>query len=436
MTPRGQGKRKASLKANEEALSEAVAADVTDYTTAAMSAAAAADQDEASAAVSANKTKRQTKTTKKTTKKETEVKKKKTAAKKRKPAESSSLAADVTDNATAAATGAAAAHHDASSAASVNMTKGKAKTTQKKTKKTAGKKKTATGKRKSEESTSAPAAEKRAKLYRATCPVALEDRILRASTQRLYLVHREEVDPETSKSCKLTVLGSTGNCYDVTLAEIPTCSCPDYIRKRDLCKHILFVTLKVVGLPRRDPLVFQKAFLLSELRSIFTTLNSRRFGGTVLANETVRQNYEKLKNSKSTALKKRMNGEEKEEEEPDEGKVKRRSLDGGDECESDCPICFDSLLDCPFEQLTYCRAACGVNFHADCIHRWTSTSMHGKNPTCPNCRQPWEDPNSSKVQKKGSSGFPSDSHYLNLGRLQGQSATRDTSTYYSPGRWR
>jgi SWIM zinc finger len=104
----------------------------------------------------------------------------------------------------------------------------------------------------------APPKEKRALRYRAACPAKLLERLERAETQRLYLVERNQT---TETSCDMVVLGSTGNVYNVHIGEIPTCSCPDFARKNDLCKHIMFVTLKVIGLDKSDPRSYQRAYV-------------------------------------------------------------------------------------------------------------------------------------------------------------------------------
>ena len=54
--------------------------------------------------------------------------------------------------------------------------------------------------------------------------------------------------------------------YQVTVGKHPDCTCPDF-QKGNLCKHYLFVMLRVLRLDQTDPLVWQKALLKSEVRS-------------------------------------------------------------------------------------------------------------------------------------------------------------------------
>jgi hypothetical protein len=245
--------------------------------------------------------------------------------------------------------------------------------------------------------------EKRAARYRTRRPVSLSDRLYRALQQRLYLVHASPIDNH-GRSCELLVLGSTGNVYQVQLCERPTCNCPDFYKHHDLCKHLMFVMHKVLGLSQNDPLSYQKAYLASELDQIFEIMQRRNIG-EVLANEKVRAAVTCKDNTSNP--------------ESDDS-VQRKAI----EADSDCPICFDSLKDCPLAELTFCRAACGTNFHVDCIRRW-SAQQCGQ-PSCPNCRQTWIS------DEHSINGGSTNEGYLNLGKLQGQPSVRDTSTYYEP----
>lgn len=243
---------------------------------------------------------------------------------------------------------------------------------------------------------SSPKKEKRLRNFRRTCSRQTQARIDRAKTQRLYLVQRGEVTDDLE--CDFVVLGSTGNVYTVRIGRLPTCTCPDHQRGH-LCKHVLFIFLKVMGLEADSYVIYQAALLESELRDIFARMAERRVGG-VWANEQVRATY-------AASLKAA----------PDDDNttsgVQRKALQDY----VDCPICFDSMLETT-GKLTFCRAMCGTNFHEDCIRRWLGQN---RNPTCPNCRQPWQT-NVDSPTKEG---------YKNLGKLQGQPSQRDTSTYSS-----
>eukprot|EP00985_Skeletonema_marinoi_P032190 scaffold39073_cov186-Skeletonema_marinoi.AAC.4 len=265
--------------------------------------------------------------------------------------------------------------------------------------------------------TKAAPKEKRLKRFRSYPTNKIQERIDRALHQRLFLI--ESSAPLTcphhgGPSIKCSVLGSTGNVYEVTIAKVPRCSCPD-AAKGNLCKHLLFVMLKVVGLPANHHLVYQSAYLTEELDQIVTALQTRleRLGRDVVANEEVQKFHADLKKGIKC-------------DEDGDNAVSRKDVDG-----EDCPICFDELGS-NLSQLTYCKGTCGTNFHKSCIQMWTRQSAHkSAGPTCPACRQQWEDVETGG--KKAGGGSPSRSEgYDNLGRLQGQSTVRDTSSYHSP----
>ena len=146
-----------------------------------------------------------------------------------------------------------------------------------------------------------------------------------------------------------------------------------------------------------NPLVFQRAFLSSELEHLLDLMRHRHVGGSILANERVWECYAKG----ST-------GELQED-----AKVPaRRSLDEA----RDCPICFDRMQ--AADETTACHV-CSAWFHQDCMLRWIGLQQLIGSPTCPNCRSTWH--------TVGSSGR--EVGYVNLGALQGQSPVRDDSTY-------
>jgi len=194
--------------------------------------------------------------------------------------------------------------------------------------------------------------EKRLKKYRPQCPQSLLARIDRAKTQRLYLIERSPVEQGSEGAgCSFVVLGSTGNVYRVRISKVPGCTCPDMQRKNVICKHILFVYLKVIGLSPASPCIYQAALLSSELEEMFQAMNQRHGSLTVLANRSVRTTYASLSASNQ-----------------ENHTVLRKPFQ-----DQDCPICFDAMRE--KEELTYCRGTCGSNFHiqASFLHLTHST---------------------------------------------------------------
>lgn len=125
------------------------------------------------------------------------------------------------------------------------------------------------------------------------CPsIAVRERIQRAYQHRLYLIDKKVMGAGESSpaGCEFFVLGATGNVYSVKLEKIPSCTCPD-AAKGNVCKHLLFVMLRVLKLPESDPRVWQKALLTNELEDL---LNTSATNEGVLASQLVRQRFHEI----------------------------------------------------------------------------------------------------------------------------------------------
>ncbi|OQO02441.1 hypothetical protein B0A48_11968 [Cryoendolithus antarcticus] len=118
-----------------------------------------------------------------------------------------------------------------------------------------------------------------------------------------------------------------------------------------LCKHALYVLHYVLKAP--EHLCYQTAFLTSELKEIDA-------GAPALPAQAI-------------------------EEEVMDGK--RKPVEG------DCPICFMEFEEA--EESTWCRAACGNNFHTKCFFGWRNANYGCV--TCPLCRSEWEEADAVKA---------------------------------------
>jgi hypothetical protein len=148
-----------------------------------------------------------------------------------------------------------------------------------------------------------PKAEKRVDEYGRTVRFSAapnngtRERISRAmpgSGHRLFLIDRQQQRPigaEGGAAETFTVLGATGNVYTVSVSRHPTCSCPD-AAKGNVCKHYLFVMLRVLRLDRDNPLVWQKALLTDEVNSVLGGEARVGAGRDVLASEGVRAAFQ------------------------------------------------------------------------------------------------------------------------------------------------
>ncbi len=86
----------------------------------------------------------------------------------------------------------------------------------------------------------------------------MEGRISRALTQKMYLIQCTE--KKNGFACG--VEGSTGTTYLVELKKVGgcCCDCPDFEKRREMCKHIFFILVRVAKTPvsevQTDPVTF------------------------------------------------------------------------------------------------------------------------------------------------------------------------------------
>ena len=252
---------------------------------------------------------------------------------------------------------------------------------------------------------------------------AVMDRVGRARAQRLFLVQRRDVSRgpagvggaastgpgatpaggEDKWHAVFAVFGTTGNVYECHVCANPSCTCPDFTgdlrtnsssRKGGghICKHLLWVYMRVLGVQRDDPVLCQVALLQSELAAMLAAPS--RAQRASLATASVRDAYLAA------------TGTTRGTEELAPAPVTRQPImaqppDNGDGDDADpvtCPVCFDPLED-PADaaagsretdlsaKVWWCRGGCGGNVHSACMRRWMAKS--GMAPACPLCRATW-----------------------------------------------
>jgi len=181
------------------------------------------------------------------------------------------------------------------------------------------------------------------------------------------------------------VLGSIGNVYSINICTRPQCSCPDF-EKGNLCKHILFVYLKVLRVNSSSPLIYQRALLTSELRDIFRAAPHDP-ARSVVADEAVRKRFNEI-NSPTV-------------------EVARKPIGGH------CPVCYEEMQQ--RQNVVWCRFSCGNNVHAECFQEWSKSKQAERSTvTCVLCRASWpqSDGRAPRSLPLGEEG------YVNLGSLQ------------------
>ncbi|KAI8372797.1 uncharacterized protein BYT42DRAFT_46309 [Radiomyces spectabilis] len=198
------------------------------------------------------------------------------------------------------------------------------------------------------------------------------------------------------------VLGSTGNLYTIDISHKIKCNCRDFIYRRNHCKHILMVLLKVFHLPAASP-AFRSLNLSPELLQDMFSKAMPDPG--VLVDEHIQK-----------AIKAKLYHVEPS----DGGSVQRRPLDT-----SDCPICFEEFEEKQLAKILFCKT-CGNNVHEVCFVAWKKS--RGSQVTCVYCRSEWPS-DVKKGKKKPKSSDLNEEGYVNFAAAAGLSSKRDSTTY-------
>lgn len=175
--------------------------------------------------------------------------------------------------------------------------------------------------------------------------VVMSQRLTRALKERMYLISSKQIDKE---NWKFGVEGSSGKIYNVLFTEkYMSCSCPDHIIRKTICKHINFIIVRVL----KDV-------------ELAVSIEKSDKGHNISIFE--------IKNSFSKDLnnildKKNENCSDDIKHNPDE----------------DCSICYEDYS--KNEDISQCES-CKKFFHKDCISVWLRKASRR---TCPMCRSEW-----------------------------------------------
>ena len=153
----------------------------------------------------------------------------------------------------------------------------------------------------------------------------------------------------------------------------------DRIREPELCVHILFVMLKVLRVPPRNPLVWQLSLTDRELDEVLRC-------GAKCGQLSQRQKAAQAAQRRIERKKKLAQDAERAHE-----MNARRNV----EPDETCPICYETIDDWSENDearamLVWCRDGCGRNVHGKCMRYWSEHQASlEKSLTCPLCRAPW-----------------------------------------------
>ena len=290
---------------------------------------------------------------------------------------------------------------------------------------------------------------------------AVLDRVARALNQRLFLVQRRDLGrgPTEKWRAVFAVFGTTGNVYECEISECPSCKCPDFVGGRKggpgtpgsrVCKHLLWLYMRVLGVSRDDPLVCQTSLTQSELKNILDKPTAAQ--RATLAAASARRAY--------AAREGGMTGVEDITPTQVNRKPPKNLESDSSEEEETCPVCFDPIVDAAelargksphdCQSVWWCSLGCGSNVHASCMRRWMEKSNTGgggtrATATCPLCRAQWMEqgmePNETAVDAPVSVSetnvennphvlSPGGTRYVNLARFQqGTNTGRDLGGY-------
>lgn len=168
----------------------------------------------------------------------------------------------------------------------------------------------------------------------------MEARISRALTQKMYLIQCGEMRPSRSILCD--VEGSTGTTYVVELKKVGCCcTCPDFAKRGEMCKHIFFVLVRVAKTPISEVQQDPDNFVLSD---DLTTRIKNAIDPT---------------HAVTDAFEARLTNE--------------------------CGVCYEDFTERD-KDLRKCMT-CSKALHDSCMELWTrSCATRGQTWTCPYCR--------------------------------------------------
>eukprot|EP01026_Neomeris_dumetosa_P079481 TRINITY_DN8693_c0_g1_i3.p1 TRINITY_DN8693_c0_g1~~TRINITY_DN8693_c0_g1_i3.p1 ORF type:complete len:289 (-),score=4.15 TRINITY_DN8693_c0_g1_i3:571-1437(-) len=182
-----------------------------------------------------------------------------------------------------------------------------------------------------------------------------EQAIEQALSSQLYLLNR--IGP-TSFLIKQN--NDSDRKYRVDIGSTITCSCQNSkFKEHDphpLCHHTFFVMIKILKIPKTNPLVWQRALLDRELDEILHF--------KITENKPANVGNKAVQDSKT-----------------------RRKQVEDDEV---CAICFNTMDKNKLSELVFCENGCGNNVHGQCMKVWRDhQKSNTRTLTCPICRKEW-----------------------------------------------
>lgn len=211
----------------------------------------------------------------------------------------------------------------------------------------------------------------------------------------LFIVRQESTTTPTAEQQQLLQPSppspppptTTTRKYKVAIGNPQRCSCG----ARELCIHILFCMTKVLGVPKDNPLTWQRALVEREINDVCSGQVARAARAAVQNSTARRQQHTNFLRSR------RSHSDTSKTTTSSTLTAKRKPIDTGDTC----PVCLENLQDTAEEaedtlaaathhNLVYCKKGCGKNVHTACMLVWAEHQNDiKKSITCPLCRVDW-----------------------------------------------
>jgi hypothetical protein len=183
----------------------------------------------------------------------------------------------------------------------------------------------------------------------------VNDRKVRGKTQQIFLILTHEIIDDILER-KYDVMGTTGNVYTVTIATVPSCTCPDNKNRCNRCKHIYFVLTRIMIVEKTEEDLDE--YTNRELKKMFSNIPD--VVANLRASDEIKEKYEDLLTNKG----------------------RYREITGDDLC----PICLGQMTE--NEELSFCKKSCGHPIHTLCFDLYNKKKVG--EITCLFCQKPWD----------------------------------------------
>ncbi|XP_074659331.1 E3 ubiquitin-protein ligase Zswim2-like [Tubulanus polymorphus] len=148
--------------------------------------------------------------------------------------------------------------------------------------------------------------------------------------------------------------------FKVLIGDPHQCTCPVFLKEKDLCKHICWILLRKYRVPRQNPVTWQLGLVEREIGDLLQGIMTQQIAKADRPTSAI---YTGADNKQA---------------------LQQREILIDDVC----PICQDELLD-KHEPVTYCKYGCGNSIHIKCMKVWADhqRSTGETIVKCPFCRE-------------------------------------------------